>query len=92
MLPRFSSLDNPCCHKSVQRETHSEGVIAELIFNGYGLGLYGTIGALGCFGIAVGVYLVTHVIAAIWLSWFKQGPLEVVLRWITRSGYGAVKA
>jgi uncharacterized protein len=68
-----------------------EGVIAGLIFNGYGLGLYGTVGALGCFGIAAGVYLATHVFAAIWLNWFRQGPLEVVLRWMTRGGHATEK-
>jgi uncharacterized protein len=61
-----------------------EGVIAGLIFNGYGLGLYGKVGALGCFGIAVAVYLAAHAFAAVWLRSFRQGPLEVVLRRITR--------
>lgn len=69
-----------------------EGIIAGLIFNGYGLRLYGTVGALGCLGIAAGIYLATHVFAAIWLSWFRQGPLEVALRWITRGGNEADKA
>jgi uncharacterized protein len=66
-----------------------EGVFAGLIFNGYGLALYGSVGALGCFGVAVAVYLATHLFAAIWLSRFAQGPLELILRWITRGNAGA---
>jgi uncharacterized protein len=61
-----------------------EGVIAGLIFNGYGLGLYGKVSPLGCLVIAFGVYLATHFVAAIWLNRFSQGPLELVLRQLTR--------
>lgn len=61
-----------------------EGVLAGLVFNGYGLGLYGALGALGCLAVAVAVYLIAHVFAHSWLRSFQQGPLEAVLRWITR--------
>jgi uncharacterized protein len=67
-----------------------EGVFAGLVFNGYGLGLYGSVGALGCFGIAVAVYLATHLFAAMWLARFTHGPFEVILRWITRGKAGAL--
>lgn len=60
-----------------------EGLLAGLIFNGYGLGLYGSVGALGCLAIAVVIYATTHSIAAFWLARFAQGPLEVLLRAIT---------
>ena len=37
-------------------EDIAEGVIAKLIFNGYGLAVYGRVGFLLCFGVAVGIY------------------------------------
>lgn len=61
-----------------------EGVLAGVVFNGYGFGLYGKVGTLGCLGIAVAVYATTYCVAAIWLQKFGQGPLETALRWITR--------
>lgn len=61
-----------------------EGVLAGLIFNGYGLGLYGTVGAMGCLLIALGVAAATHGAATLWLRAFQQGPLEAILRWWTR--------
>jgi uncharacterized protein len=66
-----------------------EGVLAGLVFNGYGLGLYGTVGAAGCLAVALAVYATTHAIAAIWLRVFTQGPLEQVLRVITGPGQPA---
>jgi uncharacterized protein len=60
-----------------------EGTLAGLIFNGYGLGLYGSIGAAGCFLIAIAIYSVTHLLASFWLTLFSRGPLEYLLRWIT---------
>jgi uncharacterized protein len=63
-----------------------EGIVAGLIFNGYGLGLYGSVGALGCLVLAVITYAAIHALAALWLGAFRHGPLELVLRWITRGG------
>jgi uncharacterized protein len=61
-----------------------EGLLAGLIFNGYGLGLYGSVGAVGCIAVAVAIYVATHGLAALWLSKFTNGPLETILRLITR--------
>lgn len=63
-----------------------EGVLAGLVFNGYGLRLYGTVGAAGCLLIALGIFAATHAFAAIWLRRYAHGPLEAVLRAITRFG------
>jgi uncharacterized protein len=63
-----------------------EGILAGLIFNGYGLGYYGQVGAAGCFLIAVAIYFAVHLFCALWLRAFAQGPLEAVLRTITRGG------
>jgi uncharacterized protein len=63
-----------------------EGVLAGLIFNGYGLGLYGSVGALGCILIAVLIFIATHISSVLWLRVWSQGPLEMLLRRITRAG------
>jgi len=63
-----------------------EGVLAGLVFNGYGLGLYGRVGAAGCLLIAVGIFAATHVFAELWLRRHAHGPLEAILRAVTRSG------
>lgn len=61
----------------------AEGVLAGLIFNGYGLSYYGQIGPLGCVGIAIAIYGVVHISSSAWLRWRNRGPLESLLRWIT---------
>ncbi len=63
-----------------------EGMLAGLVFNGYGLGLYGTVGAAGCLLIALGIVAATHLFAMLWLRFAANGPLEIVLRGITRFG------
>ncbi|MDP3602079.1 MAG: DUF418 domain-containing protein [Bosea sp. (in: a-proteobacteria)] len=63
-----------------------EGMLAGLVFNGYGLGLYGTVGAAGCLLIALGIVAATHLFAMLWLRFAASGPLEIVLRGITRLG------
>lgn len=60
-----------------------EGILAGVIFNGYGIGLYGSVGALGCFAIAVLIYACTHLFADLWFRAFGLGPLERVLRRLT---------
>ncbi len=65
-----------------------EGMLAGLVFNGYGLGLHGTVGAAGCLLIALGIVAATHLFAMLWLRFAANGPLEIVLRGITRFGEG----
>lgn len=60
-----------------------EGVLAGILFNGYGFGLYGKFGAVGCFLVALCIFALTHLFAHIWLSFFKLGPLEKILRLMT---------
>jgi uncharacterized protein len=54
----------------------AEGVIAGLIFNGVGLGLYGTMGPAALFAVAVGVFGMTHILCHLWLLWQPVGPVE----------------
>jgi uncharacterized protein len=57
-----------------------QGVVAGLIFNGYGLGYYGQIGSAGLLLISFVVVLLVHLFCFIWLRFSGQGPLEWVLR------------
>lgn len=61
----------------------AEGVLAGLIFNGYGLGYYGRAGALACLLTAVGIYTAVHLLSVAWLKWQNHGPLEAGLRLVT---------
>ena len=54
----------------------AQSVVCGLIFDGYGLGLYGSVGPAGCLGLAVLVYAALLWLATLW-SWVAgQGPLE----------------
>ncbi|NKX43851.1 DUF418 domain-containing protein [Roseicyclus persicicus] len=63
-----------------------QGVIAGLLFNGYGLGLHGQIGLAGLVAVALGVALATDLLLRLWLRLARTGPLEALLRRLT---YGA---
>lgn len=57
-----------------------QGLLFSLIFNGYGLGLIGTLGAAACTAIAFAVALVSMVFSSLWRARFKRGPMEQLLR------------
>jgi uncharacterized protein len=64
-----------------------ESVLAGLVVYSYGLGLYGQIGpAFGIF-ICVLIYVLLVVLGNAWLSAFKLGPLEWILRSITEARF-----
>lgn len=56
-------------------------VICTLIFNGYGLGLYGKLQLSPLLCIVAGIWVVNLVASAIWLKHFQFGPVE----WLWRS-------
>lgn len=62
----------------------AEGVVAGLIFNGYGLGLYGQFGPALLLAMAVGVYGIVHLACHLWLLRWQTGPLEWALRAIAQ--------
>lgn len=57
-----------------------QGLIFSLIFNNYGLGLFGELGAAACTAIAFAVALFTIVFASLWRKKFTRGPMEMLLR------------
>lgn len=66
----------------------AESLIASLIFNGYGLGLFGEVGPAAGLAIAIGVWLALVPCAQLWFRRFRFGPLEWALRSWT---YGSVQ-
>lgn len=60
-----------------------QSVIGTLIFYHYGLGLYGKISLATGTWLAFAIYIIQVVFAEIWLSKFKQGPIEKFWRFLT---------
>jgi uncharacterized protein len=58
----------------------SQGVIAGLLFNGYGLGLYGGLGEAWLLLYATIIVVVVHSLCRVWLRYSAMGPLEHLLR------------
>lgn len=63
-----------------------QGLLLSLIFNAYGLGLFGQLGAATCIAIAAAVALFTIAFASLWRTQFTRGPLEYILRGWTYLG------
>jgi len=57
-----------------------QSLILSLIFSGYGLGLFGKLGAFTCTAIALAVGLFSIVFASLWRARYKHGPMELLLR------------
>jgi uncharacterized protein len=66
----------------------SQSLIATTIFYSYGFGLYGKIDVLTGTWMAVGIFVIQMIFAEIWLSKFKQGPVEAIWKRVT---YGRIK-
>lgn len=66
----------------------SQSLIATTIFYSYGFGLYGKIDVLTGTWMAVGIFVIQMIFAEIWLSKFKQGPVEAIWK---RATYGKIK-
>ena len=67
-----------------------QGLIASLIFNGYGFGLIGELSALMLLGISIGIYCVSVLMVGSYAKVFGQGVLEPVLRAISGTKSSAV--
>ncbi len=65
-----------------------QSVIAVFIFQGFGLGLFGALSRLELVGVAILIGVFQLGFSTLWLSFFRQGPVEQVWRWLT---YGSFK-
>ena len=62
-----------------------QGLIASLMFGGYGLGWFGEFGELALIPISVGIYFVTVIVVGLYAQRYGRGFLEPVLRGISSS-------
>ena len=58
-------------------------VVCTLIFNGYGLGLFGRLERHQLYLNVLGMWLVNLTLSPLWLRWFRFGPAEWVWRSLT---------
>ncbi|MEV5834794.1 DUF418 domain-containing protein [Nocardia sp. NPDC052112] len=63
----------------------TQSAIGLLIFTGIGLGAAGTFSPLATVSTALIVFTLQLALSAIWLRWFRYGPAEWILRWITNA-------
>lgn len=61
-----------------------QGVIASLMFGGYGLGWFGEFGELALIPISIGIYFVTVVIVGLYVKRYGRGFLEPMLRGMSK--------
>ncbi len=65
-----------------------QSLVAALVFTGYGLGLYGQVGAAWGLALSITIFAVQVPLSAWWLGRFQFGPAEWLLRSFT---YGKVQ-
>lgn len=58
-------------------------IVFGLVFHGYGLGLFGRIGAGGAVSVALALYAAELIASPLWLRRFRFGPFEWLWRSIT---------
>lgn len=59
-----------------------QGIVANVLFAGWGLGWFGSVGSAALLGVAAGVWLALALAASLWLRHFAEGPDEWLLRCI----------
>lgn len=79
LWPRFLSWAAPLGRMAFTNYL-AQSVIFGWIFYGYGLGLFGRLGATAGLAIAVGVYVAQVVASAWWLRRYRFGPVEWLWR------------
>lgn len=57
-----------------------QSIVATLIFNHYGLGLYGKLDLSTGTWIAFGIFVIQIILANLWLARYERGPLEALWR------------
>ncbi|PID02545.1 hypothetical protein CSV67_07865 [Sporosarcina sp. P2] len=57
-----------------------QSIIATMIFYSYGVGLYGKVDIVTGTWLALGIFAIQLIIAQVWLTNFRMGPLEAMWR------------
>ena len=80
--PRFGSWLNPLRAAGRMSLTNylSQAIICSFLFNGWGLGWYGSVGPFVCFLIVVTIFAVQVWLSNWWMRHFRYGPAEWLLR------------
>lgn len=60
-----------------------QGILAGLVFGGYGLGLFGTLGQMALLPLSLGLTVLSMVLTSVFARVFGHGPLELLLRRVT---------
>ncbi|MDN4492272.1 DUF418 domain-containing protein [Ureibacillus aquaedulcis] len=60
-----------------------QSIICSLVFYDFGFGLYGKVDVQMGVYIAIGIFVIQVIIAELWFTKFKQGPLESALKKLT---------
>ena len=68
----------------------SQSVITSLIFSPWGFGLFQELQTWQVLVLAVGIWLLLVKLATAWLKRFNQGPLELLMNTLTRSGKNGI--
>ena len=63
-----------------------QSLLFSVVFNGYGLGLFGEVGAAGSIAIAFLIAFISIVFCSLWRTRFSRGPMEALLRGWTYLG------
>jgi uncharacterized protein len=61
----------------------AQSILGTLIFYNYGLGLYGEVTLATGTWLAAGIFFIQVILSEIWLSKFRQGPMEKLWRALT---------
>ncbi|MGD6801553.1 DUF418 domain-containing protein [Rossellomorea vietnamensis] len=67
----------------------AQSIIGTLIFYNYGLGLYGEVTLVTGTLLAAAIFLIGVILSELWLSKFRQGPMEKLWRVLTYKKEGA---
>lgn len=61
----------------------TQSIVATTIFYSFGFGLYGKVDVMTGTWMAIGIFVIQIIFAELWLSKFKQGPVEIVWKRLT---------
>ena len=61
----------------------TQSIVATTVFYSYGLGLYGKVDVMTGTWMAIGIFAIQLIFAELWLSKFKQGPVESLWKKLT---------
>ncbi|GAB3149844.1 DUF418 domain-containing protein [Micromonospora sonneratiae] len=63
----------------------AQSALGLIAFTGIGFGLAGTFSPLALFGFVAVVFAGQLAVSTVWLRWFRYGPVEWALRWLTNA-------